>query len=128
MVIDTSALLTILQDEPERRAFNEAIEAAASRVISVVSFVEASIVIESRYGAEGLRELDRLIDHAGIELVGVDPEQGKLARDAFSQFGKGRHPAALNLGDCFVYALARSLAEPLLFKGDDFSRTDLPTS
>lgn len=128
MVIDTSALLAILQDEPERRAFNEAIEAAASRVISVVSFVEASIVIESRYGAEGLRELDRLIDHAGIELVGVDPEQGKLARDAFSQFGKGRHPAALNLGDCFVYALARSLAEPLLFKGDDFSRTDLPTS
>ena len=128
MVIDTSALLAILQDEPERRAFNEAIEAAASRVMSVVSFVEASIVIESRYGAEGLRELDRFIDRAGIELVRVDPEQGKLARDAFSRFGKGRHPAALNFGDCFAYALARSLAEPLLFKGDDFSRTDLPTS
>jgi len=126
MVIDTSALLAILQDEPERRAFNEAIEAAASRVMSVVSFVEASIVIESRYGAEGLRELDRFIDRAGIELVGADPEQGKLARDAFSRFGKGRHPAALNFGGCFAYALARSLAEPLLFKGDDFSRTDLP--
>ena len=126
MVIDTSALLAILQDEPERRAFNEAIEAAASRVMSVVSFVEASIVIESRYGAEGLRELDRFIDRAGIELVRVDPEQGKLARDAFSRFGKGRHPAALNFGDCFAYALASSLAEPLLFKGDDLSRTDLP--
>ena len=128
MVIDTSALLAILQNEPERRAFNEAIEAAASRVMSVVSFVEASIVIESRYGAEGLRELDRFIDRAGIEFVGVDPEQGKVARDAFSRLGKGRHPAALNLGDGFACALARSLAEPLLFKGDDFSRTDLPTS
>lgn len=126
MVLDTSALLAILQDEPERRAFNEAIEGAASRVLSVVSFVEVSIVMESRHGAEGVRELDRFLARAGIEIVGVDPEQGRRARDAFSRFGKGRHPAALNLGDCFAYALAHQRDEPLLFKGSDFSRTDLP--
>lgn len=128
MVIDTSALLAILQDEPERRSFNEAIEAAESRVMSVANYVEVSIVIESRHGAEGLRELDRFVDRAGIDLVGVDVEQGKLARDAFSRFGKGRHSAALNFGDCFAYALARILAQPLLFKGTDFSKTDLATS
>ena len=128
MVIDTSALLAILQDEPERRSFNEAIEAADSRVMSIANYVEVSIVVESRHGAEGLRELDRFVDRAGIELVGVDVGQGKIARDAFSRFGKGRHPAALNFGDCFAYALARILAQPLLFKGDDFSKTDLATS
>ena len=127
MVIDTSGLLAILQDEPERRSFNEAIEAAASCVMSVANYVEVSIVVESRHGAEGLRELDRFVDRAGIELVGVDVGQGKIARDAFSRFGKGRHPAALNFGDCFAYALARMLAQPLLFKGDDFSKTDLAT-
>jgi ribonuclease VapC len=125
MVIDTSALLAILQDEPERRAFNEAIEAAASRLISVATFVEVSMVIESRYGAEGLRDLDLLIERAGIDLVGVDIDQGKGARRAFSRFGKGRHPAGLNFGDCFAYALAHQLGEPLLFKWNDFSQTDI---
>jgi len=125
MVIDTSALLAILQDEPERRTFNEAIEAADSRAMSVATFVEVSIVIESRYGAEGLRELDLFVNRAGIELVSVDVEQGQVARGAFSRFGKGRHPAGLNLGDCFPYALARVLGEPLLYKGDDFSQTDV---
>ncbi|MCP3982673.1 MAG: type II toxin-antitoxin system VapC family toxin [bacterium] len=125
MVIDTSALLAILQDEPERRVFNETIEAAESRCMSVASHVEASIVIEARYGAEGLRELDRFVDRAGIELIAVDTEQGKLAREAFSRYGKGRHAASLNFGDCFAYALAHALTQPLLYKGDDFSRTDL---
>ena len=125
MVIDTSALLAILQDEPERRPFNEAIEAAASRAMSVATFVEVSIVIESRYGAEGLRELDLFVDRAGIELVSVDVEQGRVARGAFSRFGKGRHPAGLNFGDCFAYALARVLGEPLLYKGDDFPQSDV---
>jgi ribonuclease VapC len=128
MVIDTSALLAILQDEPERRSFNEALEAADSRVMSVANFVEVSIVIESRHGAEGLRELDRFIERAGIELVGVDARQGRVARDAFSRFGKGRHAAALNFGDCFAYALARVLAQPLLCNGDDFSKTDLASA
>ena len=126
MVIDTSALLAILLDEPERRAFNEAIDAAESRVMSAATFVEVSIVIESRYGAEGLRDLDLFIERAGIELAAVDAEQAHAARRAFSRFGKGRHRAGLNYGDCFPYALATVLGEPLLYKGDDFPHTDIP--
>jgi ribonuclease VapC len=125
MVLDTSALLAILQDEPERRAFNEAIEAAGSRLLSVASYVETSMVIESRHGAEGLRDLDLVVDRAQIELVAVDVEQGRVACRAFSRFGKGRHPAGLNYGDCFAYALASTRGEPLLFKGGDFSATDV---
>jgi ribonuclease VapC len=125
MVVDTSAVLAVLQDEAERRSFNEAIEASDAVALSVASLVETSIVIESRYGAEGLRALDRFIERAGIVVAGVDLEQGKVARDAFSRFGKGRHPAGLNFGDCFAYALARVLGEPLLFKGEDFARTDV---
>lgn len=125
MVIDTSALLAILLDEPERRSYNESIEAADSRVMSVATFVEVSIVLEARYGAEGLRALDRFIERAAIDLISVDLEQARAARDASSRFGKGRHAAALNFGDCFAYALARVLGEPLLFKGSDFSQTDV---
>jgi len=125
MVIDTSSLLAILQDEPERRRLTEAVEAAESRLLSVASFVETSIVIESRFGAEGLHYLDLIIDRAGIELAPVDVEQARVARAAFSRFGKGRHPAGLNFGDCFSYALAQVLGEPLLYKGDDFSKTDV---
>jgi ribonuclease VapC len=125
MVIDTSAVLAILSDEPERRAFNEAIEAADSRSLSVASFVEVSIVIEARFGAEGVRHLDRLLERADVTVVPVDLEQGRLARQAWSRFGKGRHEAGLNFGDCFSYALAQFLGEPLLFKGEDFSRTDV---
>jgi ribonuclease VapC len=126
MVIDTSAVLAILQREPERRSFVEAIEAADSTRMSVASFVESSIVIESRYGAEGLRDLDRFVSRAGIELIPVDREQGQLARSAFSRYGKGRHRAGLNYGDCFSYAAAIGLGEPLLCKGDDFIHTDVP--
>jgi ribonuclease VapC len=125
MVIDTSALLAILQDEPERRAFTQAIEAAEDRTISAATFVESSIVIEARYGAEGLRDLDRLLAKAQIEIVPVDLEQGHAARLAFSLFGRGRHPAALNYGDCFSYALARVRGTPLLYKGVDFAATDV---
>jgi ribonuclease VapC len=125
MVIDTSALLAILLDEPERRTFNEAIEAAASRVMSSATFVEISIVIESRFGAEGLRDLDLFLERAGIELVAVDTDHAYVARRAFSRFGKGRHPAGLNYGDCFAYALAMVREEPLLYKGQDFGQTDI---
>jgi len=125
MVIDTSALLAVLQDEPERRRFNESIELADSRLMSAATFVEISIVTESRFGTEGLRDLDRFIERADIELVPVDVAQARVAREAFSRFGKGRHAAGLNFGDCFAYALARALGEPLLFKGEDFSRTDV---
>lgn len=125
MVIDTSALLAILLDEPERRAFNEAIEAADARVLSVATLVEVSIVIESRFGTDGLRDLDLFVDRAGIELASVDLAQASVARRAFSRFGKGRHPAGLNYGDCFSYALATVRGEPLLYKGADFGQTDV---
>jgi ribonuclease VapC len=125
MVIDTSALLAILQGEPERRMFTEAIEAAETRSISAATFVETSIVIEARYGTAGLRDLDALIATATIALIAVDVDQAHVARAAFSRFGKGRHPAGLNSGDCFAYALAKALGEPLLFKGSDFAQTDI---
>jgi ribonuclease VapC len=126
MVIDTSALIAILRKEPERRMFIEAIEAANPRLMSVATFVEISIVIEARHGAEGLRDLDHFITRAGIELVSVDADHGSLARRAFSHFGKGRHRAGLNFGDSFSYALAVAVGEPLLFKGNDFVHTDVP--
>jgi ribonuclease VapC len=125
MVIDTSAILAILQNEPERRAINEAVEAADTRAMSVAAFVESSIVIESRYGPDGMRDLDLYIAKAHVTLAPVDAEQAHLARDAFRKYGKGRHRAGLNFGDCFSYALARSLSEPILFKGDAFAHTDL---
>ena len=117
--------MAILLNEPERRRFNETIEAADSSVISIASFVETSIVIETRLGAEGLRDLDLFLGVAGIALVEIDIEQGHAARRAFIEFGKGRHPAGLNFGDCFSYALARVRGERLLFKGDDFAKTDI---
>jgi ribonuclease VapC len=126
MVIDTSAILAILQRESERRPFLEAIEQADSVRMSVASLVESSIVIESRYGPEGLHDLDRFLARSGIEMIPVDSEQGQLARSAFSRFGKGRHRAGLNYGDCFSYAAAIALGEPLLCKGDDFIHTDVP--
>ena len=128
MVIDTSAFLAILQDEPDRDSFTKVIAEAAVRRTSAATFLEASMVLESRHGADGVRLLDLLIESAGIEVVAVDFTQAKIARQAFAHFGKGRHPAGLNYGDCFAYALARQLGEPLLCKGDDFSRTDLALS
>jgi ribonuclease VapC len=125
MVLDTSAILAILQDEPERRKFNEAIEAAESRSLSTASFVECSMIVESRYGADGIRDLDLFIAKAQVSLIPVDEEQADLARRAFRKYGKGRHPAGLNFGDCFSYALAQALDEALLFKGNDFSQTDV---
>ena len=125
MVFDTSALLAILFDEPERRAFTEAIEATEVRLLSAASFVEASMILETRHGAEGVRALDRLLAAASIEIIPVDLPQAHAAREAFRQFGKGRHPAGLNFGDCFSYALAKGRSEPLLFKGGDFSQTDI---
>jgi ribonuclease VapC len=125
MVIDTSALVAILRGEPERHVLIEAIDAADSRRMSAATFVEVSIVIEARYGNEGLRDLDRFIGLAGVELIPVSVEQAQAARTAFSRFGKGRHRAALNYGDCFSYALAVVFGEALLCKGDDFRHTDL---
>lgn len=125
MVLDTSAILAVLQDEPERRKFNEAIEEAETRLLSTASFVECSMIVESRYGSDGVRDLDLFTAKAQVSLVPVDEEQANLARHAFRKYGKGRHPAGLNFGDCFSYALAQALGEPLLFKGNDFSQTDV---
>lgn len=125
MVIDTSAFLAILQNEPERRRFNEQIEAANSRLVSAASYVECSMILESRYGAEGVRDLDHFIARAQITIVPVDAEQARIARDAFCKYGKGRHRAGLNFGDCFSYALSRAVDQPLLYKGEDFPYTDV---
>ena len=127
MVVDTSAIISILQDEPERRHLNELLEEAETRVMSTATFVEASIVIEARYGPDGVRDLDLLLSKAQINLVAVDKDQAHMARRAFREYGKGRHPAGLNYGDCFTYALAKTLAEPVLCKGNDFPNTDLDT-
>lgn len=98
MVLDTSALLAILFDEPERREFTEGIESAEQRLLSAASFVESSMILESRYGAEGVRALDRLLLAANIQIVDVDIAQARAAREAFRQFGKDRHPAGLDSG------------------------------
>ena len=126
MVIDTSALVAILQNEPERRHFNQAIEEAESCSISSATLVETSIIVESRYGALGLGDLDLLISKAEIAVISLDLDQALIARQAFGRYGKGRHPAGLNYGDCFSYALAKFLGQPLLQKGADFAQTGLP--
>jgi len=126
MVLDTSALIAILSGEPEQDAFIQAIEQADTRLLSAATLLEASIVIEARYGSAGAHHLDRLLDRAAVEVVPVDVEQARAARAAWRRYGKGRHSAALNFGDCFSYALAVTCGEPLLFKGNDFARTDVP--
>jgi ribonuclease VapC len=125
MIIDSSAIVAILWDEPERSAFVEAIARSGRRLISAATLVEASIVVETSRGYEGGRDLDLLMAVGGIEVVPVDLEQADIARQAFRRFGKGRSPACLNYGDCFSYALAKATGMPLLFKGNDFSQTDI---
>ncbi len=125
MVIDTSAIIAILQDEPERASMISAMETDNLRLISSVTMVETSIVIEARFGALGIRELDLLIREAGLEIAAFDEAQSLIAREAYRLFGKGRHLAGLNFGDCCTYALARSTRQPVLFKGDDFGHTDI---
>jgi ribonuclease VapC len=125
VVIDTSAIVAILGMEAEAARFAAAIEADPNRLISAATVVEAGVVIESRYGPAGGRELDLLISKAGLSIEPVTSEQVDAARGAWRRFGKGRHSAGLNLGDCFSYALARITGEPVLFKGNDFDQTDI---
>lgn len=125
MVIDTSAIVAILGMEPESASLAQAIDADPSRLVSAATMVETGLVIESRYGAAGGRELDLLVAKAGFSIETVTAEHADIAREAWRRFGKGRHPAGLNFGDCFSYALARTSGEPLLFKGSDFSNTDV---
>lgn len=125
MVIDTSAVLAILQLEPEAESFAQRIDAAEVRRISSVAILEAGNVVEARKGRVGAQELDAFVQQGGFVIEPFDAEQAEVARDAYRRFGKGRHEAALNLGDCASYALAKSFGEPLLFKGTDFPRTDV---
>ncbi len=125
MILDTSALVAVLYGEPERERFAQLIHDADSCRISVASFLELSMVIENQLGAEASRQVDTFFRRTGIVIEPVTVEQGFLARQAFIDYGKGRHKAALNFGDCFSYALAKATGEPLLFKGGDFSRTDI---
>jgi ribonuclease VapC len=125
MVLDSSAVLAILFDEPERRAFTLCIERDPHRLMSTANVLESALVAEVRRGEPAGRELDLLLHRADVQLVPVDTDHVELARSAWRRFGKGRHPAALNFGDCFAYALAAASGEPLLFKGEDFCRTDI---
>lgn len=125
MVVDSSAFVAVLLDEPEAEKFRRAMHDADSVFVSSVSYLETAIVISSRLGEAGLICLDELLDGVGAELVAFDETQTRLAAEAWRRFGKGRHPAKLNFGDCCSYALARHLEEPLLFKGEDFPQTDI---
>jgi ribonuclease VapC len=125
MVIDTSALIAILFGEPEALSFTRAIADESRKMISSFNALEAGIVVEARKGEAGGRELDLLMHRARIEIVAMNADQAELARAAWRKYGKGNHPAGLNIGDCCAYALAKYSGEPLLFKGNDFNQTDI---
>lgn len=125
MVIDTSAIVAIAFNEPEAETYEQKVVDAPRRFISAATVLELAIVIEARLGEAGAAELDLWLYKASVEIVAVDAEQIAVARRAWRSYGKGRHPAGLNYGDCFSYALAKTRSEPLLYKGDDFSRTDI---
>lgn len=128
MVVDTSALVAILFAEPDAMAYAHALETAPVRMMSAVTRVELSCVIEGRKGQAGRQELERLLACGAFETVAVTAHHADLAIGAFRRFGKGRHAAGLNIGDCFSYALAKATDQPLLFKGDDFAQTDIASA
>ena len=126
MIIDTSALIAILRDEAEAPACAQAIENSALRRVSAANFVEAALIIDASRDPIASRRFDDLIDEAQITIEPVTEPQARIAREAYRDFGRGSgHPAKLNFGDCFAYALAKAKGEPLLFKGDDFAHTDI---
>ena len=125
MIVDSSALIAVLFNEPDAPIYAATIANAASCRISAANYVETAVVVESQSPIAGARQFDTFMRRAGITVEPVTEEQALLARQAYADFGKGRHPAGLNFGDCFSYALAKAYREPLLFKGEDFSRTDI---
>lgn len=125
MVIDTSALAAVVLGEPDAERYVEAMQRQGHLSMSAASLLEARIVVEARQGPDATRDLDLLIDQTAVEVAAVDAPQVDIAFTAWRRFGKGRHPAGLNFGDCFAYALAAVLDAPLLFKGKDFAATDV---
>ncbi len=126
MIVDASALIAILRDEPDAPFCAQAIENAAQRRMSAANFLEAAVVIDGSRDPVASRRFDELIAQAGIVIEPVTEAQARIAREAYRDFGKGSgHPAQLNFGDCFAYALAKATGEPLLFKGNDFVHTDI---
>jgi ribonuclease VapC len=125
MVLDSSAVLAVLFDEPLRPTFTRSIERDPRRLMSAGNVLESALVAETRRGEPAGRELDLLLHRAQVDVVPVDSEQVQIARSAWRRYGKGRHPAGLNFGDCFAYALAAASGEPLLFAGEDLRRTDV---
>jgi ribonuclease VapC len=126
MILDTSAIIAILRDEPEAAHFAQAIEEASHSRLSAVNYVEGAAVIDGSRDPVSSRRYDDLLREARVTIEPVTEGQARIAREAYRDFGKGSgHPAKLNFGDCFAYALAKDMAEPLLYKGEDFSRTDV---
>ena len=125
MIVDSSVIVAILSGEPEAQSLADAIAGAPSREISALNYVEVAVVIDSRDDPVFSRKIDDLLRDAQVGIEPVTVEQARIARAAYRDFGKSRHRAGLNFGDCFAYALAKDKGEPLLFQGDDFSRTDV---
>jgi ribonuclease VapC len=126
MIVDASAILSILFEEPDRRRYSDALmDFAGDAVMSPVNYLELALRLDRGNAPELSAAVDPLLEKLGVRLVSVEPEQARLAREAYQKFGKGNHEAKLNLGDCFAYALSKARGEPLLFKGDDFRRTDV---
>jgi ribonuclease VapC len=125
MILDTSAVIAVLQNEESAPRLVEALENEPVRRMSAANLVEAGIILQARFGDHGERELDLFVQRAHVEIIAVTEEHAEYARSAYRRFGRGRHAAGLNFGDCFAYALARALDEPLLFVGDDFGQTDV---
>ncbi|MGH7588586.1 MAG: type II toxin-antitoxin system VapC family toxin [Gemmatimonadota bacterium] len=125
MVIDPSAVIAVLRNEPVSPRLADALETAPVRRISAVGLVEAAVVMLGRYGEHGEKEVDLFVHRLAVDIAPVTLDHAEIARAAYRRFGKGRHPAGLNFGDCFSYALALALGEPLLFVGTDFGRTDV---
>ena len=125
VVVDTSALLAILLEEPDAIQFARALHAAETLRMTAPSWLESAQVATGRCGARGFEQFQELVSRLGVEIIPCDGAMAQTAYEAWLRYGKGRHPAALNFGDCFFYALAKLRGEPLLFKGDDFSKTDL---
>jgi ribonuclease VapC len=126
MVLDTSAIVAAIANEPDGARFQQAMLGSASLTISSVTVLETRIVLQSRHGDKAVREFDEMLENAGVGVVPFDAAMAEAAFQAFRRYGKGRgHPAQLNIIDCAAYALAKIRGEPLLFKGGDFSNTDL---